>query len=315
MTSYSPPPQTQVSTNANFFVYALHFLWYNRFMMTTVAVEINDFTKKYQNVTAVNNLNFSVAKGKIVGFVGKNGAGKSTTLRALFNLIKPTAGSMKVFGLDSQKNAKEIKRLASYVASEASFYDNITCKQLLQFALFFTESSLEDVEDLALYFELDLTKKINTLSLGNRKKLSLIQGLIKKSQLLVLDEPTNGLDPLMQNKLFALLRKEQENGTTILLSSHNLSEIEKYCDAVAIIKDGELVDFFDMKDVKIKHKQILWLQTKDGKTENYEIDEDINAVIAKLAKMDLAAVEIKTKTVEDEFIEYYRGDEKQHESN
>ncbi len=284
-------------------------------MMTTVAVEINDFTKKYQNVTAVNNLNFSVAKGKIVGFVGKNGAGKSTTLRALFNLIKPTAGSMKVFGLDSQKNAKEIKRLASYVASEASFYDNITCKQLLQFALFFTESSLEDVEDLALYFELDLTKKINTLSLGNRKKLSLIQGLIKKSQLIVLDEPTNGLDPLMQNKLFALLRKEQENGTTILLSSHNLSEIEKYCDAVAIIKDGELVDFFDMKDVKIKHKQILWLQTKDGKTENYEIDEDINAVIAKLAKMDLAAVEIKTKTVEDEFIEYYRGDEKQHESN
>ncbi len=269
-------------------------------------IEIRSFVKTYGKFTAVKGIDLSVEKGQIVGFVGKNGAGKSTTLRTMLSMLNPTEGKIKILGLDSEKDSKAIKSMVSYVPSESAFYDNITCEKLLKFALGFTKTSVDEMRDLCKYFELDLTKKITELSFGNRKKLSLIQGFIKDAELMVLDEPTNGLDPLMQSKFFDLLLKEKQKGKTIFLSSHNLSEIEKYCDKVAIIVDGEIADYFDMKDVKIKHKQTVSYTTKDGLSEHYEIEEDINTLIKKLAVMDLENLEIKTKTVEDEFISYYK---------
>ncbi len=273
------------------------------------AIRIEKFTKNYGAFTAVKELDLSVPRGVIVGFVGKNGAGKSTTLRSLLDIIHPTKGVLKVLGLDSRNESKEIKKKVSYIPSESVFYENITVLQILKFANGFTNATNDEIEKLAEYFELDLSKKVMELSLGNRKKVSLVQGFLKKSELMVLDEPTNGLDPLMQSKFFDLLLKEKERGKTIFLSSHNLSEIEKYCDKVAIIKDGELVDYFDMDEVKIKYSQVVTYQTKDGEEGSFEIEEDINSVIAKLHKMDLVSLEIKTKTVQDEFIEYYKGDE------
>ncbi len=270
------------------------------------AIKIDCFSKSYGSFEAVKDINLSVEKGLIVGFVGKNGAGKSTTLRTMFNMINPSHGNIEILGLDSATDSKKIKNMVSYVPSESSFYDNITCERLLTFALSFAKTPKDELQKLAEYFELDLSKKINELSFGNRKKLSLIQGFIKNAEIIVLDEPTNGLDPLMQIKFFDLLLKEKQKGKTIFLSSHNLSEIEKYCDKVAIIADGELVDYFDMKDVKIKHKQIITYSTKDGEQVSYEIEEDINALIKKLADIDLETLEIKSKTVEDEFITYYK---------
>ncbi len=270
------------------------------------AIEIDNLVKNYGDFTAVNGINLVIPKGQIVGFVGKNGAGKSTTLRAILNMINPTQGQIKVLGLDSMKDNKEIKSKISYIPSESSFYENITCEQLLKFALGFTQTSIENMKKLSDYFELDLSKKINELSFGNKKKLSLIQGFIKDAELLIFDEPTNGLDPLMQNKFFELLLKEKKAGKTIFLSSHNLMEIEKYCDKVAIIMDSKIADYFDMKDVKIKHKQIVSYTTKDGTSESYEVEGDINALIKNLAKMKLESLEIKAKTVEDEFISYYK---------
>ncbi len=272
-------------------------------------IEIKNFVKTYGDFTAVKNIDLSVEKGLIVGFVGKNGAGKSTTLRTMLNMLNPTSGKISVLGLDSQKDTKKIKTMVSYIPSESSFYENISCEKLLNFAMQFTNTSKEEIKKLADYFELDLTKKINELSFGNRKKLSLIQGFIKSAELIVLDEPTNGLDPLMQNKFFELLLSEKSKGKTVFLSSHNLTEIEKYCDKVAIIKDGEIVDYFDMKDVKIKHKQVVSYMTQDGVNKTYEIDEDINLLIKKLSKINLISLEIKTKTVEEEFISYYKNDE------
>ncbi len=272
-------------------------------------IEIRNLVKTYGKNIAVKGINLSIEKGKIVGFVGKNGAGKSTTLRNMLNMLNPTKGRIEILGLDSEKDSKKIKSKVSYVPSESAFYENITCEKLLQFALGFTETSIEKMQNLSQYFELDLSKKIGELSFGNKKKLSLIQGFIKDADLIILDEPTNGLDPLMQNKFFELLLKEKQKGKTIFLSSHNLSEIEKYCDKVAIIKDGEIVDYFDMKGVKIKHKQNISYTTKDGVSKKYDIEEDINVVIRKLAKMDLDSLEIKTKTVEDEFISYYKTNE------
>ncbi len=274
------------------------------------AIEIKEFSKKYGDFFAVKNLSLSIPQGKIVGFVGKNGAGKSTTLRSMFNMINITGGSISILGLDSQKDTKEIKKRAAYVPSEASFYENITGKKLLDFVRGFTNTSKEEIENLAKYFELDLDKKIEELSFGNRKKLSLLQGLIKNADVIVFDEPTNGLDPLMQNKFFEVLLKEKEKGKTVFLSSHNLGEIEKYCDKVAIIKDGKLVDYFDMQDVKIKHKQVVTYETADGTSESYEVEGDINDLVSKLAGMKLKSLEIKNRSVEDEFIEYYK-DEKE----
>ncbi len=269
-------------------------------------IEIKNFVKQYGKFPAVKGIDLSVEKGQIVGFVGKNGAGKSTTLRTMLNMLNPTQGTIEILGLDSEKDSKLIKTMVSYVPSESAFYENVTCEKLLQFALGFTKTSVEEMKNLCEYFELDITKKIDELSFGNKKKLSIIQGFLKNSQLLVLDEPTNGLDPLMQNKFFELLLQEKKKGKTIFLSSHNLSEIEKYCDKVAIIVDGEIADYFDMKDVKIKHKQVVSYTTKDGISKNYEIEEDINSLIQKLSKLNLESLEIKTKTVEDEFISYYR---------
>ncbi len=269
-------------------------------------IEIKNFSKKYGNFTAVKSINLSIPQGLIVGFVGKNGAGKSTTLRSMLNMINVTSGSVSILNMDSKKDTKEIKRRVSYIPSEASFYDNITCERLLLFAAGFTNTPTEEIKKLADYFELDLTKKIDELSFGNKKKLSLIQGFLKQCEVMVLDEPTNGLDPLMQDKFFELLLKEKAQGRTIFLSSHNLGEIEKYCDKVAIIKDGELVDFFDMQDVKIKHKQLVSYTTKDGVSESFELDTDINELIKKLSTIDLESLEIKTKSVQEEFIGYYK---------
>ncbi len=273
------------------------------------AIELKNFSKKYGNFTAVNALNLSVQKGEIVGFVGKNGAGKSTTIRSILDIIHPTHGGITVLGMNSVQSSKEMKKRVSYVPSESSFYDDVTVRRLLLFAMQFADSTIEEMQQLAEYFELDLSKKVTELSLGNRKKVSIVQGFLKKAELMILDEPTSGLDPLMQKKFFDLLLKQKQSGKTIFLSSHNLDEIEKYCDRVAIIKDGELVDFFDMKDVKHRHTQTVFYETAEGETESFEIDGDINTLVAKLASLDLKRLEIKTKTVGEEFIGYYEGSE------
>ncbi len=268
-------------------------------------IEIKKFVKNYGSVAAVKGIDLSVDKGLIVGFVGKNGAGKSTTLRTMLNILNPTQGSIKILGLDSEKHSKNIKARVSYVPSESAFYDNITCEKLLLFALGFTDTSVEEMRKISDYFELDLCKKVQELSFGNRKKLSLVQGFIKNAELIILDEPTNGLDPLMQNKFFELLLKEKQKGKTVFLSSHNLNEIEKYCDKVAVIVDGEIADYFDMKDVKIKYKQIVSYTTKDGVFQSYEVEGDINLLVQKLAEIRLESLEIKNKTAIDEFMSYY----------
>lgn len=273
-------------------------------------ISIKNFSKSYGSFKAVKKLNLQINGGEVFGFVGKNGAGKSTTIRSIINLIHPTEGTIEVLGMDSVKMSKAINAKVSYVPSESVFYDNVTSMELFKFCLKFTNSDMDRVNELAEYFELDLNKKVSDLSLGNRKKVSLIQAFLKDSEIIILDEPTSGLDPLMQNKFFSLILKAKSKGKTIFLSSHNLSEVEKYCDRVAIIKDGELVDLFNMKDVKINHKQIVSYTTKDGQNFSYDLEEDINALIKKLSKLDLESLEIKSKTVEDEFIEYYKEDAK-----
>lgn len=273
-------------------------------------IEIEHFSKYYDKFLAVDNIDISIEKGEIVGFVGKNGAGKSTTIRAMVNMIFPSNGRISIKGLDSVKDAKQIKSFLSYMPSDSAYYENVTGEELFRLCNNFSGESLERALELLSYFELDAKKKISELSLGNRKKVSIIQALLKNSEIIVMDEPTSGLDPLMQTKFFDLVLKEKEKGTTVFLSSHNLSEIEKYCDKVIIIKDGKIVDYLDMRNVKVKHAQMVSYTTASGETKSFEFSGEINELVAELAKLDLESLEIKTNTVEDEFIKYYKEEDK-----
>ncbi len=271
-------------------------------------IKVSDFTKMYGDFKAVDNISFEVEKGQIVGFVGKNGAGKSTTLRSMMNFISPTSGSCTLCDMDSVKDAKAIRGKVAYMPSDAMFYEGVTGKELFRLCGKLGNVPFERIEELCEFLELDMSKKVSELSLGNRKKVSIIQAIIKEVDLLILDEPTSGLDPLMQERFFELLLEKQKSGATIFLSSHNLTEIEKYCDRAIIIKDGKIIDEIDMKNGDIKKGQIVSYKTNDGKEVTLEYDGDVNALIQDLAKLDLAHIEIRNKSVEDEFIKYYQED-------
>ncbi|MBL4704416.1 MAG: ABC transporter ATP-binding protein, partial [Flavobacteriales bacterium] len=205
------------------------------------ALEINNLTKFYGKFQALKNVNIKVEQGEIYGFIGPNGAGKSTTIRTILGLLRPSEGSTKVFGLDSQTQSKKILERVGYLPAEVNYYDEMNSKNLLEYsARFYKNSDMSKIASLADYFELDLSKKIRELSFGNKKKCAIIQCLLHNPELLILDEPTTGLDPLMQNRFFDLLEEENKKGVTVFFSSHILSDIERVCKTAAVIRKGEI---------------------------------------------------------------------------
>lgn len=276
------------------------------------AVEVKGFSKNYGSTLAVKNISFTIHEGEIVGFVGKNGAGKTTTLRAITNMIYPTAGEVNVYGMDCVKQSKEIKKILSYMPGDTSFYEQFTARDIFNVCLKFSSESFERAQELSEYFELDMDKKISGLSLGNRKKVSIIQAFLKKAKVYILDEPTNGLDPLMQEKFFALVKEKKEKGGAVFLSSHNMSEVEKYCDRVIIIKDGEIIDTVSPETERKNRPLYVAYKTADGNEMIFDFKGDVNELIDRLHKEKLTSIEIRPKTVEEEFIKYYSdsGEEK-----
>jgi ABC-2 type transport system ATP-binding protein len=272
-------------------------------------IKVKNLTKKYGALTAVKNATFNVEEGTITGFVGKNGAGKSTTLKAMMNMIFPTEGTIKIKGFDAIKDTKKIKEIVAYMSSDINYYENLKVIDLFNFSLNFSNKTNEDVDRLVKYFQINPQKKISQLSLGNKKKVSIILNFLKEADIIILDEPTSGLDPLMQEKFFKLILKEKKEGKTIFLSSHNLAEIEKYCDTVIIIKDGLIVETIDMKKEKEQLKQVITYKTKDNKKATYEFDGDVNDLVKELSTKNLKDLEIRTKTIEEEFMGYYKGEE------
>lgn len=269
-------------------------------------IEVKHLTKRYGEVLAVDDISFEVPKNSILGFVGKNGAGKTTTIRCMLDFLKADQGEIWIDGLRADKDSAKIKSFLSYMPSDTSFYDKATSLNIFQLVCQLSHSDLEKAKAYSHYFELDLHKPFKELSLGNKKKVSIIQALLKNAKVLVLDEPTNGLDPLMQIKFFKLLQELREKGLTIFLSSHNLSEIQKYCDRVLILKDGKIIDDLEMRDLKETTKQIVTYRTIDNQEVSYEYEGDINELIQQLAKLSLTQLEIRNQSVEDEFIKYYK---------
>ena len=206
------------------------------------AIETNKLTKSYGKSRGINDLMLTVEEGGFFGFIGPNGAGKSTTIRTLLGLIKPTGGSAKVLGFDILTEKDKILKEVGYLPSEINFYSGMKVKDVIKYSADLRKAKCKDKAlELAERLGLDMSRKVDELSLGNRKKVGIVCAVQHSPKLLILDEPTSGLDPLMQREFFNILTEENERGATIFFSSHILSEVQNYCRTAAFIKDGKII--------------------------------------------------------------------------
>ena len=206
------------------------------------AIETNKLTKSYGKSRGINDLMLTVEEGDFFGFIGPNGAGKSTTIRTLLGLIKPTGGSAKVLGFDILTEKDKILKEVGYLPSEINFYSGMKVKDVIKYSADLRKAKCKDKAlELAERLGLDMSRKVDELSLGNRKKVGIVCAVQHSPKLLILDEPTSGLDPLMQREFFNILTEENERGATIFFSSHILSEVQNYCRTAAFIKDGNII--------------------------------------------------------------------------
>lgn len=213
-------------------------------------LEIKNVTKYYQKFKALDNLNLNLNKAEILGFLGPNGSGKTTTIRIILNLIRATSGQIKIFGIDSTKT-NLVHQYIGYVPSEPSFWPNLTVKETLHFlASLHHNYDYSYEEELIKLFDLDLNKKIRQLSRGNKQKVAIVSALSTRAKLLVLDEPSTGLDPLMENKFREEIIKAKQNDQTVFFSSHILDEVEAVADQVAILKNGHIIEFGNLEKLK-----------------------------------------------------------------
>ena len=286
-------------------------------------IEINNLTKQYGKARGISNVSLNVEDGEIFGFIGPNGAGKSTTIRLLLSLIYPTSGSAKVFGKDCIAHGPEIRKDIGYLPSEVFYYDRMKVLALLKYsASFYNLENLDRMYELADIMELDLTRKIDDLSYGNKKKVGIVQGLLHRPKLILLDEPTSGLDPLMQQKFFNLIRDENASGATIFFSSHILAEVQKMCNRVAIIREGEIVSMEDMQSLRKDSYKKISIEaeamdetrfnvdgvsnlTLDENTASFLYKGDINAMMQLISAEPIADVSIEDPTLEEIFMHYY----------
>jgi ABC-2 type transport system ATP-binding protein len=291
-------------------------------------IQTDALTKYYGSSRGIENINLSIEEGEIFGFIGPNGAGKSTMIRTLLGLIQPTSGSATIFGKDILTDGPEIREDVGYLPSEVFYYDNMRAKDLLAYSASFYNKPKHDMQarmyNLAKLFDLDLNKKIDDLSYGNKKKVGIIQGLLHSPRLIILDEPTGGLDPLMQQTFFDVLKEENKRGATVLFSSHILSEVQKLCNRVAIIKEGELVAVETMESLRknsylkiklelaaqvaksqLSLKGISNIQTSHGSV-SFLYRGDVNAILQKLVGMKLKNIVIEEPELEEIFMHYYQ---------
>jgi ABC-2 type transport system ATP-binding protein len=204
-------------------------------------IEASGLCKNYGSNVGIKDINLEIKKGEVFGFIGPNGSGKSTFIRTLLGLLLPTSGSAKLLGQSILERPEEIRKKIGYLPSEVNYYDGMSSRELLEYhAGFYENVYTERIKDLGTLFELDLDRKIEDLSFGNKKKCAIIQSVLHEPELLILDEPTSGLDPLMQNRFFELLEEENKKGTSVFFSSHILAEIQRMCNRSAIIRNGEI---------------------------------------------------------------------------
>jgi ABC-2 type transport system ATP-binding protein len=287
-------------------------------------IEINKLTKYYGKSRGIIDVSFNVEEGEIFGFIGPNGAGKSTTIRTLLALIYPTSGSAKIFGKDCIKEGTAIRQHIGYLPSEVFYYDNMKVIDLLKYsASFYPHANKNRIYELAKIMDLDLNRKIDDLSYGNKKKVGIVQGLLHSPKLIILDEPTGGLDPLMQNRFFELIYEEKRKGNTVLFSSHILSEVQKICTRVGIIKEGKMIRVDDIKTLEHSNYKQFKIEMQEAipaeyfnipGVSNLDVNEkaatfifsgDINKIVAKLYERKVFNLIVEEPSLEEIFLHYY----------
>ncbi len=293
-------------------------------------IETQGLTKFYGKDRGIIDLDMKIETGEIFGFIGPNGAGKSTTIRTLLGLIFPTSGSGRIFGMDIVRETKEIKKQIGYMPSEVNYYEKMDGQELLRYSANFYGKDCESrINELVDIFSLDLNRKIIDLSRGNRKKISILQCLIHRPRLLILDEPTTGLDPLMQAKFFDILREENSRDTTIFFSSHTLNEVQKMCRRVGIIKEGKIIAVEDIESLRKKQLRKVQVEfahpVKSGEIEctgviasqadennlHFMFSGNMGDLLNNLTGKNIKDLIIEEPTLEEIFMHYY-SEEKEH---
>ncbi|MBQ4284391.1 MAG: ABC transporter ATP-binding protein [Lachnospira sp.] len=268
-------------------------------------IEISNLTKMYGKARGVQNVSFSVEKGDMFGFLGPNGAGKSTTIRCMLGFINYQSGSIKVLGQDVKSGTQNILKEVGYMPSEAMFYQSAKVKEIIKMAANVRGMDCsKEAEMLCERLQLDVDRKISDLSLGNRKKVSIVCAMQHKPRLFIFDEPTSGLDPLMQSEFFELIKEYVNAGATCMLSTHVLSEVKKYCNNVAIMKEGNLQCVNKVSELtKTSSKRIKMV--RDGVYEDFLFEGDLNDIYKELQGRDITDILIEEPSLDEVFMKYY----------
>jgi len=300
-------------------------------MSKEIIIQIQNLTKYYGKSRGIENLNLEIHKGEIFGLLGPNGAGKTTTCRVLLDLIRKTSGEAQIFNLDIHQNSIEIRQRTAYLPGDLGLFQEKTARRNLQYLLGLYENHIpiKRIEELAGIFGLDLDRKVKELSKGNKQKVGIVLALAPKVDLLILDEPTAGLDPLITAEFYKILHEQQdETGSTVLLSSHLLGEVEKVAHRVGIIREGSLVEVatvqqlksMAMKEIKVEFATKVALQKFSDQLPSKIVEsvilnetrasfmiarEELTKILNLLSKFEILDIEVTSPALEDIFLKYY----------
>lgn len=284
------------------------------------AIKTTELTKFYGKARGINDVDLTVEKGDFFGFIGPNGAGKSTTIRILLGLIKANSGSAEIFGKNILTDKQQILSDIGYLPSESMFYNGMRVKDVIKFSADLRKKNCEDeAKKLCERLQLDVMKRVDELSLGNRKKVAIVCTMQHKPKLYIMDEPTSGLDPLMQREFFSLLEERNSEGATIFLSSHVLSEIQRYCNRAAIIREGRLIRSDTVANLSKSYAKRVTLHGTDsfpeieGMRDFQQLSEsisflysgDIQLLMQELAKHKINDLTIAEPDLEEIFMHFY----------
>jgi ABC-2 type transport system ATP-binding protein len=296
--------------------------------MSYPAIQISDVHKYYGKVHALQGLDLEVQPGEVFGFLGPNGAGKTTTIRCLLDLIRPSSGSIRVFGLDPQHDPREARGLMGYLPGDLHLDPDFTPREFLKYIRRLRKNPRpwKDVLALAERLDLALDRKIKTFSQGNKQKVGIVQAFVSDVPLVVLDEPTLGLDPLVQQEVLSIVREAQQQGKTVFFSSHILSEVQKIADRVGIIRKGKLVEIAQTEDLinrsltrvtvqfsepvsrkpfeDLPNVQVLRVNDED-RSYMLEAQGEMDGLVKALAQFPVRELDISRPSLEEVFLDYY----------
>lgn len=288
-----------------------------------IIIEVKNLKKYFGETKAVDGVSFEVKKGEIMGFLGPNGAGKTTTIRCMMDFLNPDEGNINILGLNAHDSSEKLKKDIGYLSGEVNLYENWTGKEHIDIVKSIRKIKTKEPA-LIKKLDFDVSKKFKNLSSGNKQKLGLILALMHKPKVLILDEPTLGLDPLLQDVIHETLRSEAKKGITIFMSSHNLSEVERVCDRACIIKKGKIIKTENISELmkkklytvnvyfkgKIPKKELI----SNGVNIEKELEEgvvltvrgNIRPLLRKIDKFDIKDIGISHSRLEDVFLEFYK---------